>query len=166
MSKGPQWWVKLADFGISKRAAEGLTELRTLVGTPAFAAPEVLGYGCGSINDRHGDPYTDAVDIWSTGVITFWLLTGETYFKDQRRLCQYATGNIVFPYKALHARSISDLGCGFTETLMAAMPQNRPTAKQALQHPWLKNMDVTATCPPPKYCFQVWCICLRLLTHL
>jgi serine/threonine protein kinase len=152
MSKGPQWWVKIADFGISKRAVEGLTALRTLVGTPAFAAPEVLGYGCGSMNDRHGDPYTHAVDIWSTGVITFWLLTGETYFKDQRRLCQYATGNIVFPSNALHTRSISDLGCDFTE-------------KQALQHPWLINMDRTVTCAPPGYCFHEWCTYLRLLTR-
>jgi serine/threonine protein kinase len=77
VSKGPQWWVKIADFGISKRAVEGLTGLHTLTGTQGFTAPEVLGYG--PINDPPDILYTNAVDIWSTGVIALLVLTGETY---------------------------------------------------------------------------------------
>jgi serine/threonine protein kinase len=169
-TKGPRWWVKIADFGISKRAVEGITALRTLAGTPAFTAPEVLGFeyrsGSGSINDALGDSYTNAVDIWSTGVITFLILTGETYFKDPRRLGQYAARTIGFPLDALHARSTSDLGCDFTKTLMAATPQHRPTVKQALQHPWLIDLNRTATYAPPRYCFRIWCTYLRLLTVL
>jgi len=38
----PDWWVKIADFGISKRTTEELTALRTLKFTPAFAAPELV----------------------------------------------------------------------------------------------------------------------------
>ncbi|KAL9131407.1 MAG: hypothetical protein Q9217_000675 [Psora testacea] len=83
--EGPDWWVKIADFGISKRASEGLTKLRTRTGTPAFAAPEVLGYfRPGDTSDD--DSYTNAVDIWSLSVITFLILTGKTLFENPRRL--------------------------------------------------------------------------------
>jgi serine/threonine protein kinase len=158
MSKGPQWWVKIADFGISKRAVEGLTALRTLVGTPAFAAPEVLGYGCGSMNDRHGDPYTHAVDIWSTGVIMFLILTGEI---DLQSLQRYGLGSINFPLKPLHARSISESGCDLTQALMARKPQQRPTAKQSLQHTWLTQLDGNETHVPTRYFSQAYCNHLR-----
>lgn len=38
--KGPEWWIKIADFGLTKSALEDFTQLRTVAGTPAFAAPE------------------------------------------------------------------------------------------------------------------------------
>lgn len=60
--------MKIADFGISKREIEGLTSLHTSGGTPAFAAPEMYGLS---------PSYTNAVDIWSLGVITYLILTGE-----------------------------------------------------------------------------------------
>ncbi|KAL8669334.1 MAG: hypothetical protein Q9168_006070 [Polycauliona sp. 1 TL-2023] len=78
------WWVKIADFGISKRASDGLTELRTKIGTPAFAAPEVLGF-C-PLDEDSSDAYTNAVDVWSLGVIAFFILTGELIFEEPRRL--------------------------------------------------------------------------------
>ena len=105
MCKGPDWWVKIADFGISKRATEGLTALRTLAGTPAFMAPEILGFI--PLDDRSDDSYTNTVDIWSLGVITFLILTGETLFRDQRRLGQYVAGNFTFPSNILLSKKVS-----------------------------------------------------------
>ena len=138
--EGPDWWVKIADFGISKRAAEGLTALRTLTGTPAFAAPELLGYG--QADTLSDDSYTNAVDMWSTGVITFLILTGETYFRDQRRLGQYAAGRIGFPQDILLAKSVSRPGCDFTKSLMAPEPEDRLGVKESLQHRWLTSFDL------------------------
>ena len=85
---------QVADFGVSKRATEGLTALRTQRGTPAFMAPEVLGFI--QSNDESNDSYTNAVDIWSLSVITFFILTGEILFKDPRRLGQYVAGTLNF----------------------------------------------------------------------
>ncbi|MCJ1269155.1 hypothetical protein MMC22_009044 [Lobaria immixta] len=99
--KGPDWWVKIADFGISKRATEGLTALRTRGGTPAFTAPEAHDFF--QSDDRLNDPYTNAVDIWSLGVITFLILTGVTLFKEVRSLRLYAAGRDKFPLDALLA---------------------------------------------------------------
>ena len=133
--KGPDWWVKIADFGISKRATEGLTALRTLTGTPAFAAPEVLGYF--RPNNRSNDSYTNSVDIWSLGVITFLILTGETLFKDQGLLGQYIAGSFTFPSDVLFANKVSAQGSDFAKSLMAPKSEDRPEVKECLQHPWL-----------------------------
>jgi serine/threonine protein kinase len=156
VNKGPQWWVKIADFGISKRAVEGLTAFHTRAGTIAFAAPEVLWNG--STNQGPGDTYTNAVDIWSTGVIMFLILTGEI---DLQSLQRYGLGSINFPLKPLHARSISESGCDLTQALMARKPQQRPTAKQSLQHTWLTQLDGNETHVPTRYFSQAYCNHLR-----
>jgi serine/threonine protein kinase len=134
---------------------DGFTALHTLTGTPAFVAPEILGYG--SINDDIDDAYTNAVDIWSTGVIMFLVLTGETCFKDLRLLRQYSEEKVGFPLKPLHERSISESGCDFARILMATKPQRRPTAKQSLQLTWLTQSDGNETHVPTRYCFQACC---------
>lgn len=152
VSPGPKWWVKIADFGISKRATEGLTALRTITGTPAFAAPELLGYVKDDLSDGS---YTNAVDIWSTGVITFLLLTGETFFRDQMRLGHYATGKMGFPLDELHARSVSINGCDFTKSLMAPKPRDRPDVKLSLQHTWLTNTVNIADSVSQRYSLSV-----------
>ncbi|KAL3094410.1 hypothetical protein niasHS_004312 [Heterodera schachtii] len=54
--------MKLTDFGLSKRDVHG--QLRTILGTPAFMAPEV----------RAGK-YTMSADVFSLGSIFFLLLT-------------------------------------------------------------------------------------------
>ncbi len=67
-------FVKVLDFGIVKPPAEsantGLTLGDVIHGTPAFIAPEqALG---GSIDGR--------ADIYATGCVAYWLLTGELVF--------------------------------------------------------------------------------------
>lgn len=136
MCKGPDWWVKIADFGISKRASDGLTALRTLTGTPAFAAPEALGFS--QPGDKLDDSYTNAVDIWSLSVIAFLVLTGETLFKDQRRLGRYVAGSLAFPSNDLLANKVSAQGCDFIRRLMAPKSEDRPVVKECLQHSWVR----------------------------
>ena len=143
--KGPNWWVKIADFGISKRAIEELTALRTQTGTPAFAAPEVLGY-------NYTDSYTSAVDIWSLSVITFLILTGETLFKEQHRLFLYVTGNFAFPVDILLANKVSEEGCKFVKDLMAPKSEDRPGAEESLRNPWLAGFTEPAVSEIQRYC--------------
>lgn len=128
--------MKIADFGISKRAIEGLTALRTLTGTPAFAAPEVLGFVQSDDNDTS---YTKFVDIWSLSVIAFLILTGKTLFGDQRCLGQYVKGLFAFPSNILLANDVSEEGRDFVKTLMAPNPKDRPDARSSLEHPWFST---------------------------
>jgi serine/threonine-protein kinase len=63
--------VKVMDFGIVKEAmAEPLTRTGTVVGTPYYLAPEVLG----------GDGEDERSDVWALGVTLYELATGERPF--------------------------------------------------------------------------------------
>jgi len=70
-------FVKVLDFGIAKAAHDapdaGMTLTRDLVvrGTPAFIAPEQALGGAG-IDGR--------ADIYATGCVAYWLLTGQLVF--------------------------------------------------------------------------------------
>jgi serine/threonine protein kinase len=139
--EGPEWWVKIADFGISKRARDGQTALRTLTGTPAFAAPELLGFIHSEIFSGGDNSYTTAVDLWSLGVVAFFILTGQVLFKDQRILGQYTAGIFQFPLNILRGLKVSEQGCDFVGSLMACRPENRPSAKQSACDPWLLVME-------------------------
>jgi serine/threonine protein kinase len=59
--------IKVADFGFSRKfdPNEGAT---LSLGTADFMAPELCGTG---------EVYNEKVDIWSIGIITYMLLTGE-----------------------------------------------------------------------------------------
>ena len=128
--------MKIADFGISKRAVEGLTALRTLAGTPEFTAPEVLGFI--QLDDKDTS-YTNSVDIWSLSVIAFLILTGKTLFRDQRYLGQYVRGLFSFPSDILLANNVSKEGHDFVKTLMTPNPEDRPDSRSSLQHPWFST---------------------------
>lgn len=67
-TKGPDALLKLADFGISKILSDEM--LNTNCGTPIYMAPEIW----------QGKPYNEKVDIWSIGVVMYYLLTGNHPF--------------------------------------------------------------------------------------
>jgi serine/threonine protein kinase len=141
-SKKPDWWVKIGDFGISKRAEEGLTAFRTFSGTYGFIAPEILAQD-GLLDDsdfRIKGEYTVAVDIWSLGEISFRALTGEQPFPI-RSLKTYVKGSSPFPIEMLQTHNVSDEGCNFLISLMAPMPEDRLTARNALSHIWAKSQN-------------------------
>lgn len=135
----PDWWVKIGDFGISKRAEEGLTSLRTFSGTPGFLAPEVL-LRSGLVDDdalEINEEYTVAIDLWSLGEIVFRALTGEQAFSN-KSLWKYIREKSGFPVSVLRAHGVSSEGCDIVERLMAVIPKDRLTAKEALRHKWIE----------------------------
>jgi calcium/calmodulin-dependent protein kinase I len=132
--RGPDWWVKLGDFGISKRM-EDVASLHTFTGTRGFMAPEVLAqHGllhCEALS-RY-DSYTNAVDIWAFGALVFRALTGRQPFEN---LASYVDRKTSFPSQLLYKRNVSQGGCNLIEKLLVAIPENRLTASEALDDPW------------------------------
>lgn len=62
--------IKIMDFGLSK-IASSQEKLKGGFGTLSYVAPEILVR----------DPYNKEVDIWSLGIILFYMLTGHLPFK-------------------------------------------------------------------------------------
>jgi class 3 adenylate cyclase len=62
--------AKIADFGIAKMEGTHMTQTGMLVGTPAFMSPEQITGG--EVDSR--------TDIFSFGVMVYWMLTGKRPF--------------------------------------------------------------------------------------
>lgn len=68
----PDWWVKIGDFGISRRVCTEQNSALSRNGTADYMAPEIfLGNG----DEKQDGTHTLAVDIWSLGCVLFRLLT-------------------------------------------------------------------------------------------
>jgi class 3 adenylate cyclase len=81
----PEGKAKIADFGIAKMAGTQMTHTGLLVGTPAFMSPEQIT----------GSDVDSRSDIFSFGVLAYWMLTGKRPFPGDA-ITQIA-------YKVVHA---------------------------------------------------------------
>ena len=128
--------IKIADFGLSKAFSDG-DPLKTACGTPDYAAPEVLTF------DQTG--YSDAVDLWSIGVITYVLLCGyPPFYADTVPELFEAIKRGTFSFPSAEWSTISANAKDFISKLIVVDPKARLTAQQARAHPWLAD-DSAAT---------------------
>lgn len=126
--------VKLIDFGLSVRHAEGAHPLRSRVGTPYYMAPEVLD-----------GEYDRACDLWSIGVVTYVMLTGRPPFNgrtDDDIFEKIREGTHGLSDDASSASSnaygVSEDAKDFVRKLLVRDPRDRCTAAMVLEHPWLQ----------------------------
>ncbi|KAJ5371186.1 uncharacterized protein N7496_007278 [Penicillium cataractarum] len=134
-----EWWIKIADFGISKRIEDGHGQASTLRGTPGYVAPELYRF------IERGSPY--ATDIWATGEILFEILVKKRAFAHLGLLSSYAREE-KFPSEQLVNAGVSQQGVDFVSLLMKAQPEDRLTAKAALSHEWLEKAPALASESP------------------
>jgi len=126
--------MKLTDFGLSLFFKPG-DRFHDTLGSELYAAPEVWprvsrapGGGW-----KHEQPdYDERVDVWSCGVILYILLCGSPPFQ---RADIDKTLNMSGPAWA----RISDSAKECLEMLLDRDAQRRPTAAEALAHPWLQG---------------------------
>ena len=60
--------IKIADFGCSKRVLKSGIEFEKEIGTAAYRAPQII----------RSEKYSDKCDIWSLGVVLYYILIGST----------------------------------------------------------------------------------------
>lgn len=133
--------VVIADFGLARRCQQpkGMSALPHVkgidtapVGTPVFAAPEV-------VEQRS---YGGAVDMWSLGVIAYVLLTGampRSLWKSAlkyRRITEQDFGFDCFEWD-----SVSNAGREFVMSCLAYKPIHRLSAANCLKHEWLRKVE-------------------------
>ncbi|KAI0752543.1 Pkinase-domain-containing protein [Daedaleopsis nitida] len=124
--------IMIADFGLSRVMDDEKFHLLTeICGTPGYMAPEIFK------KTGHGKP----VDVWAMGVITYFLLCGYTPF-DRDTQQQEMEAIIAGDYKfepLEYWDGVSDTARNFVRDCLTIDPTSRPTAAQALQHPWLAS---------------------------
>lgn len=128
--------LKLIDFGssiISKRAKK----LDRLIGEPRFLAPETLQFNM----------YSHKTDMWAIGVIAYACLAGRMPFdgKNDRETLELimdskeqVKSNELFSDEAWE--EISDDAIDFISKLLSHEQFKRPSAKEALKHPWIQRI--------------------------
>ncbi len=135
-SQPPQrdWWVKLSDFGISKRISGPTEMLSTVKGTPQYMAPELNTYERGStiqVDHRAGD-------MWSLGEMAHRMLTATAAFSSHAALFSYMIWSDTLPFQELAKHGACDDVESFIRALMRPTPEHRLTSDKALEHPWIR----------------------------
>ncbi|KAJ1974353.1 Suppressor of Sensor Kinase (SLN1) [Dimargaris verticillata] len=153
--------IKLVDFGAAKVLAQNRTLRRTkndpskkssaaaaannsgLVGTPRYMSPEGIA---GMEKGRHG-----AQDIWSLACCVVEMATGRRPWSnfDNEWAIMY---HIVSSHPTLPDPSqLSELGLDFVRQGFIHDPKVRPSAKELLAHPWLKDAEALYTSQKRQY---------------
>uniref|UniRef100_A0A8C6CVG4 Serine/threonine-protein kinase n=1 Tax=Moschus moschiferus TaxID=68415 RepID=A0A8C6CVG4_MOSMO len=127
--------VKLCDFGFARIIGEKSFR-RSVVGTPAYLAPEVL------LNQG----YNRSLDMWSVGVIMYVSLSGTFPFNEDEDIKDQIQ-NAAFMYPACPWSCISAGGAGSLDSwaidlinnLLQVKMRKRYSVDKSLSHPWLQE---------------------------
>jgi calcium-dependent protein kinase len=124
-----QFDIKIIDFGLS-RIQHDHKNLKSIVGTPFYLAPEVLD----------GD-YSIECDNWSMGIIMYIMLSGylpfsaettaEVFYKIKNK--EISFHHPEFDYVSSEAKDL-------IKNLLCKDKRLRYTCEQALKHPWFTLM--------------------------
>ena len=142
------WWVKISDFGISKRINSSREPLSTVKGTVPYMAPEILGQEPGA---SYQIDY-QAADMWSLGEMVFRMLTKTPTFPSHGFLFRYMARPDLFPSKELALHQVSQEADSFLQSLMKPAPERRLRSDQTLEHPWIRPCRTSGPVPalPPQ----------------
>nr|XP_025037974.1 serine/threonine-protein kinase D3-like [Pelodiscus sinensis] len=128
-SDEPYPQVKLCDFGFA-RIIEESSFRRSVVGTPAYLAPEVL--------QQHG--YNRALDMWAVGVIIYVSLSGTFPFNEEEDVNDQIQ-NAAFMFPRQTWASISLEAVSLIHNLLQVKLRKRLSVNKALNHPWLQDFQ-------------------------
>ena len=125
--------LKLIDFGFSTFIQEK-GKLSKGLGSRYYFAPEIL-------NKRD---YDERVDVWSAAVIIFCLLFGEMPFPgaDVSEVAANIKNRNLDEMLYDTKFDLSPSGRDFIKMGLRINPSKRGTAKQMLDHPWLRGVPV------------------------
>ncbi|CAD7701182.1 unnamed protein product [Ostreobium quekettii] len=134
--------LKATDFGLSIRHWPNEPPMKSRTGTPAYMAPELIMQN-----------YTELADVWSVGMLTYQLLTGRFPYWDDISKCSLkqlwaaiVTKDVDLDRPDL-VGSLSEGARSFLKMLLVRNPDDRPSAHEALMHPWVMEGG-TATALP------------------
>lgn len=119
--------IKMIDFGLSKDCKNTQGIMTTMSGSPYYIAPEVFM-----------QKYNQKIDIWSLGVVLYIMLSGKVPFPGNSEI--EIIGNVIkgeFHFNHEPFSKHSAAAKEFLQCLIVKDVEQRATAEQALQHPWI-----------------------------
>ncbi|KAG7470835.1 hypothetical protein MATL_G00118000 [Megalops atlanticus] len=140
--------VKLCDFGFARIIGEKSFR-RSVVGTPAYLAPEVL----------RNQGYNRSLDMWSVGVIMYVSLSGTFPFNEDEDINDQIQ-NAAFMYPPNPWKHISPDAIDLINNLLQVKMRKRFSVDKSLSHTYLQD-------------YQTWLdlreletkLCERYITH-
>lgn len=120
--------IKIIDFGTAKIFQQNEVE-KKVIGSSYYIAPEVLFQN-----------YTEKCDLWSCGVMLYIMLSGHAPFNgnsDSEILTRIKVGK--YDLSGGNWKKISQDAKDLIRQLLEHNPIHRPSAKEALDHPFLKK---------------------------
>jgi len=122
--------IKLCDFGYA-RIIDQSQFRQSMVGTPAYLAPEVISHANWDRN----------IDVWAAGVVLYVTLSGTFPFNEEEDICdQIENASFMYPpnpWKQISHDAIELLNC-----LLVVNPTDRYNVNRCLQHNFLSNKTV------------------------
>ncbi|KAH9642337.1 hypothetical protein HF086_009701 [Spodoptera exigua] len=119
--------VKLCDFGFARIIGEKSFR-RSVVGTPAYLAPEVL----------RNKGYNRSLDMWSVGVIIYVSLSGTFPFNEDEDINEQIQ-NAAFMYPPTPWREISAEAIDLINNLLQVKQRKRLSVDKSVAHAWLQT---------------------------
>uniref|UniRef100_A0A673MYQ9 Serine/threonine-protein kinase n=1 Tax=Sinocyclocheilus rhinocerous TaxID=307959 RepID=A0A673MYQ9_9TELE len=136
--------VKLCDFGFARIIGEKSFR-RSVVGTPAYLAPEVL------LNQG----YNRSLDMWSVGVIMYVSLSGTFPFNEDEDINDQIH-NAAFMYPPNPWKQISPEAIDLINNLLQVKMRKRYSVDKSLSHTYLQVMPISAVA---SFCLYHLLIC-------
>ncbi|VDM43550.1 unnamed protein product [Toxocara canis] len=122
--------TKLCDFGYARFIGDAQFR-KTIVGTPAYLAPEVL--------QKRG--YNKSLDMWSVGVIIYVTLSGTFPFNDGEEISEQIQ-NAAFMFPAEPWKQISRSAVDLIQRLLKVQIEERLSTDECMAHEWLQGAQV------------------------
>lgn len=132
--------LKLIDFGFAQMFDGSGSKFQGVYGSPIYTAPEVY----------FKKPYDAACDIWSSGILCFFILSGhfpydEDLSDDLPSLISEIKQKVISEEDMKNGvwKTISKDAKNFILSMLNKEPKNRKTAEALLEDPWLKNANTS-----------------------
>lgn len=121
--------IRLIDFGISFILDSEHMVMKTACGSPVYMPPEILEKSL----------YTEKCDIWSAGILLYYMLSGRFPFYDQNRFKLFER----IKTEELHLPTSfpSDL-CDLLYKMLEKNPSQRFSISEVLHHPFITGSSV------------------------
>ena len=124
--------IKIIDFGFSTCIPND-KKIKIFCGTPSYMAPEIV------LKTEYCGP---PADIWALGVLLFTILSGQFPYRgatDEELYNKICKADYHLP--SVVQSSLSSEVKDLLAKLFSIKADERPSARDLLQHPWLQNID-------------------------